>query len=176
MALRLFALQLPVQFPPFDGRMFGSLPERGDVVVFRHPAENADLIKRVIGLARRHDRGARRQAHPQRQAAAARAARRRRRCRSAPTARAGSSRRPRRTIAGAAMDALLPLSRLSRDPARRAELQVLDQVDDGPADDFRATQRSRRPCLPDGRQSRRQPRQPLFRRSKAASAWCRSKI
>ena len=26
------------------------LPKRGDVVVFRHPSENADLIKRVIGL------------------------------------------------------------------------------------------------------------------------------
>lgn len=40
----------PFGFPAFDGRFFGRLPERGDVVVFRHPAENADLIKRVIGL------------------------------------------------------------------------------------------------------------------------------
>ena len=40
----------PFGFPSFDGRIFGSLPERGDVVVFRHPTENADLIKRVIGL------------------------------------------------------------------------------------------------------------------------------
>jgi signal peptidase I len=37
-------------FPPFEGRIFGSLPERGDVVVFRHPVENTDLIKRVIAL------------------------------------------------------------------------------------------------------------------------------
>ena len=34
----------------FDERVFSSLPRRGDVVVFRHPTENADLIKRVIGL------------------------------------------------------------------------------------------------------------------------------
>ena len=40
----------PFGFPSFDGRMFGGLPKRGDVVVFRHPYENADLIKRVIGL------------------------------------------------------------------------------------------------------------------------------
>jgi signal peptidase I len=40
----------PLAIPAFDGRIFGHLPERGDVVVFRHPSENADLIKRVIGL------------------------------------------------------------------------------------------------------------------------------
>ena len=37
-------------FPSFDGRVFAGLPNRGDVVVFRHPSENSDLIKRVIGL------------------------------------------------------------------------------------------------------------------------------
>src|SRR4051794_30392969 len=40
----------PFAFPSFDGRIFGRLPHRGDVVVFRHPDENADLIKRVIGI------------------------------------------------------------------------------------------------------------------------------
>lgn len=40
----------PFGFPPLGGRIFGNLPKRGDVVVFRVPAENADLIKRVIGL------------------------------------------------------------------------------------------------------------------------------
>jgi signal peptidase I len=34
----------------FDGRILGALPERGDVVVFRHPVEGNDLVKRVIGL------------------------------------------------------------------------------------------------------------------------------
>jgi signal peptidase I len=40
----------PFGIPSFDGRVFGRLPERGDVVVFRHPDEDEDLIKRVIGL------------------------------------------------------------------------------------------------------------------------------
>jgi signal peptidase I len=40
----------PWGFPSFDGRIFEQVPERGDVVVFRHPTENNDLIKRVIGL------------------------------------------------------------------------------------------------------------------------------
>ena len=40
----------PFGFPPFEGRIVGHLPQRGDVVVFRHPDENADLIKRVIGV------------------------------------------------------------------------------------------------------------------------------
>ena len=40
----------PFQFPPIGNRLLGHLPRRGDVVVFRVPAENADLIKRVIGL------------------------------------------------------------------------------------------------------------------------------
>ena len=33
-----------------DSRILGSEPERGDVVVFRHPVTGADFIKRLIGL------------------------------------------------------------------------------------------------------------------------------
>ena len=33
-----------------EGRLFGSEPKRGDVVVFRHPVTNEDYIKRLIGL------------------------------------------------------------------------------------------------------------------------------
>ena len=33
-----------------EGRWFGSVPERGDVIVFRHPVSGVDFIKRVIGL------------------------------------------------------------------------------------------------------------------------------
>ena len=40
----------PFQFPSFGGRVFASLPERGDVVIFKRPGENVDWVKRVIGL------------------------------------------------------------------------------------------------------------------------------
>ena len=40
----------PWGFPSFDGRIFGRLPERGDVVVFRAPGTDEDFVKRVIGL------------------------------------------------------------------------------------------------------------------------------
>ena len=40
----------PFAFPAFEGRLFTRLPSRGDVVVFRHPTEDADLIKRVIAV------------------------------------------------------------------------------------------------------------------------------
>ena len=42
---------LPLSPPLFSGRIFESQPERGDIVVFRLPADDAtDYIKRVIGL------------------------------------------------------------------------------------------------------------------------------
>ena len=37
-------------WPPGDGRLFGSLPERGDIVIVTPPGQRADYIKRVIGL------------------------------------------------------------------------------------------------------------------------------
>ena len=41
----------PFQFPPFDGRVAGHVPDRGDIVIFRRPgAEKEDWVKRVIGL------------------------------------------------------------------------------------------------------------------------------
>lgn len=36
--------------PFFKGRLFGSLPTRGDVVIVAPPGKNEDYIKRVIGL------------------------------------------------------------------------------------------------------------------------------
>lgn len=35
---------------PFNGRLFGSEPKRGDVAVFRNEITNEDYIKRVIGM------------------------------------------------------------------------------------------------------------------------------
>ena len=42
---------LPFSPPLFSGRIFASLPRRGDIVVFQSPHDEAvDLIKRIIGL------------------------------------------------------------------------------------------------------------------------------
>lgn len=38
------------EFATPTGRIFGKLPERSDLVVFKHPESNETLIKRVIGL------------------------------------------------------------------------------------------------------------------------------
>jgi len=40
----------PFALCPVSGRIFGSEPELGDVVVFRHPTNNSDFIKRVMGV------------------------------------------------------------------------------------------------------------------------------
>ncbi|MGB0854751.1 MAG: signal peptidase I [Pikeienuella sp.] len=40
----------PFSMGPFEGRILGSEPERGDVVVFRHPKRNEDFVKRLTGL------------------------------------------------------------------------------------------------------------------------------
>ena len=40
----------PFGICPFSGRILFSEPERGDVVVFRHPVNGSDFIKRLIGL------------------------------------------------------------------------------------------------------------------------------
>jgi signal peptidase I len=46
---------LPLSPSLFSGRIFGSAPERGDVVVFRLPKDDStDYIKRVIGLPGDH--------------------------------------------------------------------------------------------------------------------------
>jgi signal peptidase I len=40
----------PFSMCPFPGRILASEPERGDVVVFKHPTNGSDYIKRLIGL------------------------------------------------------------------------------------------------------------------------------
>ena len=41
---------LPFDLPLPDGRLFAATPERGDIVIFKHPVDGRDYIKRVIGL------------------------------------------------------------------------------------------------------------------------------
>ena len=41
---------LPIDWDSGKGRILGSLPERGDVVIFKHPVDRTDYVKRVIGL------------------------------------------------------------------------------------------------------------------------------
>ncbi len=40
----------PFSLCPLNGRIFSRSPERGDVVVFRHPENGKDFVKRLIGL------------------------------------------------------------------------------------------------------------------------------
>ena len=40
----------PFSLCPFEGRILGREPERGDVIVFKHPTNGTDYIKRLIGL------------------------------------------------------------------------------------------------------------------------------
>jgi signal peptidase I len=41
---------LPFDLPLPDGRLLPSTPMRGDIVIFKHPIDGRDYIKRVIGL------------------------------------------------------------------------------------------------------------------------------
>lgn len=50
MAYGYSAYSCPFFKCPISGRLMGSEPERGDIVVFRHPTKNEDFIKRLIGL------------------------------------------------------------------------------------------------------------------------------
>ena len=40
----------PFAICPISGRILGGEPQRGDVVVFRHPVNGADFVKRLTGL------------------------------------------------------------------------------------------------------------------------------
>ena len=50
MAYGYAQVSCPFAMCPISGRIFGGEPERGDVVVFRHPVNGEDFIKRLMGL------------------------------------------------------------------------------------------------------------------------------
>lgn len=50
MAYGYSAVSCPFSLCPISGRLLARDPERGDVVVFRHPVNGQDFIKRLIGL------------------------------------------------------------------------------------------------------------------------------
>lgn len=41
---------LPFDIPVGEGRLMGSVPEAGDVVIFKHPVDRTDYVKRVVGV------------------------------------------------------------------------------------------------------------------------------
>ena len=50
MAYGYSKVSCPFSICPISGRILGRLPKLGDVVVFRHPVNGEDYIKRLIGL------------------------------------------------------------------------------------------------------------------------------
>ena len=122
MALWLFALQLSrSRFRRLKGASWAACRSAATSSCSAIPINDTDLIKRVIGAARRHGRGPRRRADPQWQAGQARPTAPLLACRSAPTPRARPP-RPRRPSRAGCGPALLPVHELSRNvfPAGRA--------------------------------------------------------
>lgn len=50
MAYGYAQVSCPFSMCPISGRILGNEPDRGDVVVFRHPVNGEDYIKRLIGM------------------------------------------------------------------------------------------------------------------------------
>lgn len=44
------SFSLPFNAPLIPGRILASEPKRGDVVIFKHPIDHTDYVKRVVGL------------------------------------------------------------------------------------------------------------------------------
>ena len=129
---------------------------------FRPPGADTEFVKRVIALPATRS-GSRRDAGPQRQALAPQSLPRSH-MPSAPTARARWYRRRRRWSPSSARAGLFASTRLSRRRCRAVRATpCFDQVIIR-APTISRQSRSGRPCLHDGRQPRRQPRQPFHLR------------
>ena len=98
------------------------------------------------------------------------------RCRSAPTAPAATSPATPRQLSDGDGGEVCAYPRFRETLPGGRSYDVLDQLTDSDGDNFGPIHGARGPVVRDGRQSRRQPRQPLHRRRAAASACCRSTI
>lgn len=146
----------PLQFPPIEGRIPSGLPERGDVVVFRPPgAEGQDFVKRVIGLP--GDTIEVRAGVPLLNGQPLR----RRQLR--PLAMPVSTNSPCRSVPGAVRfgpgGCSYPAYRETLPGGR--SFTILDQVADGPADDFPTVRVPGGHLFLMGDKPRRQPGQPF---------------
>jgi signal peptidase I len=150
--------------PKKPGRWFGKLPERGDIVVLEHPVTRVDYIKRVIGLPGDtielrggaliiNGKPIKREVQPMLSVPV-----------DSNMPGSDSSLGPRRHRQGSSRTA-----DRARDAARRCDLRH-DRHGAGLSDRrLRADHGASRPPVPDGRQSRRQRRQP--RASRPQGAW-----
>jgi signal peptidase I len=139
-------------FPRTEGRLWGSLPERGDIVIVTPPGRKLGLYQARNRASRRHDRDDRRPAHPQWPGGA-----------------------PRGTAVGDAPGRCQPALRARRirdsrvrgnDGQTYCRLRIFreylpngryyDTIDAGRSqgDDYPRTPGAAGSCLPDGRQSR----------------------
>ena len=167
MALRLFALSFPLEFPPVHGRIFGQSAEARRRRRVPPSGEDADLDQASHRPARRHHRDAQAAGSILNgQSLAARAL--------APLAMPISANSPCRVVPPATPErrctGAASLTASIRPSARRLpggpSYTVLDQRAIGqPRRQFRDHAGSDRPCVRHGRQSRRQSRQPLSRAS-----------
>ena len=125
-------------------RFFASVPQRGDIVVFKLPRRQRDRLHQAGDRpARRQDPDEGRRALHQRRGGQARA----RSARSSTSMRAPASTRP--------------ITPISRDAAqRRAATYTLDLTPNGIADNTQVYTGAARPLFHDGRQSRQLDRQP----------------
>ena len=141
--------------PPWQGRLLGQMPERGDIVIVTPPGQRRRLHQARDRPARRHDPDGRRPAGHQRQAGEVASAGRRAWSRSTSSRRADRIRSRALRLPGPAAGRQGLLPRAGR-PRNAAQWRHLRHGRPRPRAErqFRPGDRSGRPRLADGRQPR----------------------